>query len=359
MKIYFEQFGTVKSIDFKKGYAFIHYLSFDAVNSCCKPGFEHTIDGKRVDVKVKQATSSLNKQQQQQQTLSNDLQSGSVSQSAIPTDAQSSSQLPISNYQPTYEGGAYVPDGGMYGMGGPGLSRDAPGLNVGRKVFVGGLSQDVRESDLREMMQHHGTIEDVVVMMDRHTKRSRGYGFVTFSTQEEAQAASSNNRQLLGDKYCEVKLYVPGAKGQGFVAPRGYQYPHQGYHQYQQSHNDWNRHRYSNGRHQQTQYYDPYYQSNFQQQQQGYGPPQQGQPRPPPQQQWSTGSQYTPPPQQQQQTQSSQQQKPETSSAQQQQQQPHHHSSQQQYNSSAYRDSRDNSSRDYSRGSGGSHHRRY
>ena len=48
-------------------------------------------------------------------------------------------------------------------------------------MFLSGLHLDSTEEDLREFFQEFGEIVDCVVMRDGHTKKSRGFGFVTFS----------------------------------------------------------------------------------------------------------------------------------------------------------------------------------
>ena len=68
------------------------------------------------------------------------------------------------------------------------------------KLFVGNLSFDTTENDLRDAFAAHGTVEEVKLMTDRDTGRPRGFGFVTMSTAEEAQAAINalNGKQLDG-----------------------------------------------------------------------------------------------------------------------------------------------------------------
>jgi RNA recognition motif-containing protein len=55
------------------------------------------------------------------------------------------------------------------------------------KLFVGNLSYNTTEDDLRDLFAQAGTIVSVVVIKDRDTGRSRGFGFVEMSSQEEAQ----------------------------------------------------------------------------------------------------------------------------------------------------------------------------
>ena len=57
------------------------------------------------------------------------------------------------------------------------------------KLYVGNLPFSATDADLREVFGQHGTVTDAIVMMDRTTGRSRGFGFVTLSSPEEGQAA--------------------------------------------------------------------------------------------------------------------------------------------------------------------------
>ena len=57
------------------------------------------------------------------------------------------------------------------------------------KLYVGNLSFQTTEQDLRELFAQHGTVTDAVLMMDRDTQRPRGFGFVTMSSSEEGQKA--------------------------------------------------------------------------------------------------------------------------------------------------------------------------
>jgi len=68
------------------------------------------------------------------------------------------------------------------------------------KLFVGNLSFNTTENDLQDAFAEHGNVEEVKLMTDRDTGRPRGFGFVTMSTAEEAQAAMNalNGRQLDG-----------------------------------------------------------------------------------------------------------------------------------------------------------------
>jgi cold-inducible RNA-binding protein len=57
------------------------------------------------------------------------------------------------------------------------------------KLYVGNLSFNTTETSLKDAFERFGTITDSVIMMDRETNRSRGFGFVTMSSAAEANAA--------------------------------------------------------------------------------------------------------------------------------------------------------------------------
>jgi cold-inducible RNA-binding protein len=57
------------------------------------------------------------------------------------------------------------------------------------KIFVGNLSFNITENDLQDMFAAHGSVVETNLMMDRLSGRPRGFGFVTMSTEQEAEAA--------------------------------------------------------------------------------------------------------------------------------------------------------------------------
>ncbi|KAI9364591.1 hypothetical protein BD770DRAFT_378482 [Pilaira anomala] len=68
------------------------------------------------------------------------------------------------------------------------------------KLFIGGLSWNTDENLLRDTFSQHGDVVDCVVIKDRETGRSRGFGFVTYSNSDEARAAADalNDTELDG-----------------------------------------------------------------------------------------------------------------------------------------------------------------
>ena len=89
----------------------------------------------------------------------------------------------------------------------------------GKKLYVGGLPYAVNEDQLRELFSEHGTVESATVISDRMTGRSKGFGFVEMSNQEEAQTAMDklNNTQLEGRSVTvnEAKPREPRGDGGG------------------------------------------------------------------------------------------------------------------------------------------------
>ena len=57
------------------------------------------------------------------------------------------------------------------------------------KLYVGNLSFDVTEDDLRAILSTHGPVNEINVVMDRETGRARGFAFATMNTEEGAKAA--------------------------------------------------------------------------------------------------------------------------------------------------------------------------
>jgi len=60
---------------------------------------------------------------------------------------------------------------------------------MNNKLFVGNLSFNTTENDLQDAFSPHGTVVESNLVTDRATGRARGFGFVTMSTDEEAQTA--------------------------------------------------------------------------------------------------------------------------------------------------------------------------
>ncbi|XP_068937017.1 heterogeneous nuclear ribonucleoprotein A1-like isoform X2 [Petaurus breviceps papuanus] len=83
-----------------------------------------------------------------------------------------------------------------------------------RKLFIGGLSFETTDESLRSHFEQWGTLTDCVVMRDPNTKRSRGFGFVTYATVEGVDAAMNARPHKVDGRVVEPNRAVsqrPGA----------------------------------------------------------------------------------------------------------------------------------------------------
>ncbi|CAB1324436.1 unnamed protein product [Coregonus sp. 'balchen'] len=88
------------------------------------------------------------------------------------------------------------------------------------KLFVGGLSFDTNEQSLEDVFSKYGQISEVVVIKDRETQRSRGFGFVTFENPDEAKDAmqAMNGKSLDGR---QIRVDQAGKSGGPAVDSEG------------------------------------------------------------------------------------------------------------------------------------------
>ncbi len=81
---------------------------------------------------------------------------------------------------------------------------------MGKKLYVGNLSYDVDSSALEQLFAAHGTVESAQIINDRDTGRSKGFGFVEMSSDEEAQKAiAALNGQEHGGRALTVNEAKP------------------------------------------------------------------------------------------------------------------------------------------------------
>ncbi|CBI28407.3 unnamed protein product, partial [Vitis vinifera] len=85
----------------------------------------------------------------------------------------------------------------------------SPGPGRTRKIFVGGLASTVTESDFKKYFDQFGAITDVVVMYDHNTQRPRGFGFITYESEEAVDKVLLKTFHELNGKMVEVKRAVP------------------------------------------------------------------------------------------------------------------------------------------------------
>ena len=91
------------------------------------------------------------------------------------------------------------------------------------KLFVGNLSFQATEEDLRELFAQAGIVETVRIITDQFTGRPRGFGFVEMATKEEAvKAVEMLNGRLFRDRNLVVDEARPQPqRGAGGGGPRG------------------------------------------------------------------------------------------------------------------------------------------
>lgn len=87
------------------------------------------------------------------------------------------------------------------------------------KIFVGGLPYHTTDASLREFFENFGEIEEAVVITDRQTGKSRGYGFVTMTERAAAERACKEANPVIDGRKANVNLAYLGAKPRGITTP--------------------------------------------------------------------------------------------------------------------------------------------
>ncbi len=94
---------------------------------------------------------------------------------------------------------------------------------MGRKIYVGNLAFSATENSINDLFSQHGTVDSCQLIIDRETGRSKGFGFVEMSTDEEAQnAITSLNGQEVDGRSLKVNEARPQAeRSRGFSNSSG------------------------------------------------------------------------------------------------------------------------------------------
>src|SRR5438552_16385190 len=94
---------------------------------------------------------------------------------------------------------------------------------MGTKLYVGNLSFNTTENELQELFSQAGTVQEVTLMQDKFTGKSRGFAFVTMGSDEDAQNAISKfNGQTIEGRPLTVnearprEARPPGGGGRGY-----------------------------------------------------------------------------------------------------------------------------------------------
>ena len=89
-------------------------------------------------------------------------------------------------------------------------------------IYVGKLSYEVTEEDLRLALEQFGRVESATIIKDKHSGQSKGFGFVEMASKAEGQSAIDglNGKELKG-KALNVNAARPRTERRGYGADRG------------------------------------------------------------------------------------------------------------------------------------------
>lgn len=87
--------------------------------------------------------------------------------------------------------------------------KSAPRPAKTKKIFVGGVGQDTSADEVRAYFAQFGPVEDAVMLMDQQTKRHRGFGFVTFHSEEAVEHVCDIHFHTIKNKKVECKRAQP------------------------------------------------------------------------------------------------------------------------------------------------------
>ena len=80
---------------------------------------------------------------------------------------------------------------------------------MAKRIYVGNLSYDSTDADVRQLFEQHGTVINVDVLLDRDPGRSRGFGFVEMDDQEADRAIDALNGAELGGRSLRINEARP------------------------------------------------------------------------------------------------------------------------------------------------------
>lgn len=97
---------------------------------------------------------------------------------------------------------------------------------MGNKLYVGNLSYDMSQADLNEMFSQVGNVQEATIIMDRETRTSKGFAFVTMGSDEEAKKAIAEfNGKMVNNRALTVNEARPreerGGSGGGYRGGNG------------------------------------------------------------------------------------------------------------------------------------------
>jgi len=81
---------------------------------------------------------------------------------------------------------------------------------MAKKLYVGNLPHSVNDSELQTIFESHGNVQSAQVIVDRETRRSKGFGFVEMGSEDEANAAiEALNSTEVGGRPLTVNIAHP------------------------------------------------------------------------------------------------------------------------------------------------------
>ena len=87
---------------------------------------------------------------------------------------------------------------------------------MGFNIYVGNLSYDTTEDQLRQLFEAYGAVASVKIIMDQYTGRSKGFGFIEMDDREEGmKAVAELDSKELGDRSLKVNEARPKRESRG------------------------------------------------------------------------------------------------------------------------------------------------
>jgi len=152
-----------------RGFGFVTYADFSSAQNCVSQGA--VVDGRNVDCKLAQSKEDM-ENRARVQPFNGGVQGG---------------------YNGVHHGGHVEPP------------KPALGEITSGKIFIGGLSQATNQDSLLAAMQVYGEVTEVMVMFDKVTEKSRGFGFVTFSDPNSVNTCMQIQGLEVDGKVVEIK----------------------------------------------------------------------------------------------------------------------------------------------------------
>jgi len=95
-----------------------------------------------------------------------------------------------------------------------------------KKIFVGGVDTNLSKEDIKKYFMRFGNVEGIELPFDRQRNRRREFCFIIFDTEDAAEAALREPKQVIGSKECDIKKAQPQQKRMqqnmnGFITASG------------------------------------------------------------------------------------------------------------------------------------------